>query len=127
MGLSNYLEKKLLDHTLGNGVFTPPTQWWASAHTADPTGTGGSESGMARVQIFDFTNSAGSAPTISNPAADVTYTNSTGSTVAVTHIGLWDAASGGNFLMYGPLSVSKNVVDTAELIIPAADFDCTMD
>ena len=35
--MSDYLERKLLDHTLGTAAYTHPSQAYLALHTADPT------------------------------------------------------------------------------------------
>jgi hypothetical protein len=68
------------------------TSHWTSLHTADPGTTGASEyAGVTRQQYPAGTPSAGS---ISNTAI-MTFTTS-GAT-PVTHVGKWDAATGGNY------------------------------
>lgn len=126
MPFSTYLEQKLLSHFLGIAAFTAPAARYASAHTANPGGTGASESGMARQALTFSTAPSGSAPAIANPTAAVVFTNSTGSTITVTHVGMWDAATGGNFLCYGQLSSSQSVPASATLTIAATDYDVTL-
>ena len=104
MSASNYLENKILDHTLGTTTYTKPTVK-ISLHTADPTeaGTGTEASGgsYARQAAVFGSASAGSA---SNTAL-IQFTNMP--TGTFTHFGIWDATTSGNMLYYGPLTVSK--------------------
>ena len=47
--MSNYLEEKLLDHTLGTSAYTHPSTVYLALHTADPTDAGsGAEVDVAR-------------------------------------------------------------------------------
>lgn len=128
MSLSTYLQQALQDHYLGVADFTAPTAWHASAHTADPGETGANESAdIAREQVSSFTAASSASPSVSNPGADVVYTNSGSSGVAVSHLGLWDSSSGGNFLAGGAMSSTVTVAAGDTLTIPAADFDVTLD
>ena len=38
--MSNYLEEKLLDHTLGTSAYTTPSTVYLALHTAVPTDAG---------------------------------------------------------------------------------------
>ena len=117
--ISDYLANKILNKALRNADFSVVTPY-VSAHTADPGGTGASEGvggSYARVAgTFDAPSSRATANTDiidfeGMPAA------------TITHVGVWDAASGGNFLFGGPLAVAKttNAGDTFRL--PSGDLD----
>jgi hypothetical protein len=90
-----------------SGVFaattpTPSTTaYWMSLHTGDPGTTGASEyAGVTRLQYPAGTASGGA---ISNTSA-LTFTTS-GAT-AVTHIGIWDAVTAGNFVIGAALATT---------------------
>jgi len=114
---------------------TPPANLYVSLHTADPAQTGANEvttaagsgwvgyarvtaaagtAGTAAGAVFGGGGVAGAAPTgtttrsISNSAA-LTFPASGGTSgsVTVTHFGLWDAATGGNWIRGGALSASQ--------------------
>ena len=94
---SDYLENKLCDATLRNTSFAVTTVY-LSLHTAAPGETGANEvvgAGYARQAV------AWGAPTngVGTNSGTVTVPVPTsGGPFAVTHVGLWDAVSGGNFL-----------------------------
>lgn len=104
---SNYLENEILDHILrgAGGAWTAPTTLYLALHTADPTdaGSGAEVSGgsYARQAITFGAASGGSAASSNAPS----FTGMPAATV--THIGIWDASSGGNLLFYGALSSSR--------------------
>ncbi|WP_058602327.1 phage tail fiber protein [Aureimonas ureilytica] len=110
--MTNYLEKKLLDHTLGKAAYTMPTNVYLALFTADPGETGSlsaevSAGGYARYGITPGMAAAdASAGTSSNTAA-VTFGPASADWGTITHIAVMDAASGGNMLLYGALAVSK--------------------
>jgi hypothetical protein len=88
-----------------SGVFatttpTPSTTgYWMSLHTGDPGTTGASEyAGVTRQQFPAGTASGGA---LSNTS---TMNYSTSGASPVTHIGIWDAATGGNYVIGAALS-----------------------
>ncbi len=123
MSISNYAEVLILDKFLRNVDFTITTVY-VSLHTADPGETGASEvSGGSYARQACAFDAAASGAT-ANSALE---TFSSMPAVTVTHAGLWDAASSGNFLMGGALATSKvlNSGDTFEIAI--GDLDVTLD
>lgn len=108
-----------------SGVFaaatpTPSaTSYWMSLHTGDPGTTGASEySGVTRLQFPAGTATGG---TVSNTTA-LTFTTS-GAT-AVTHIGIWDAATAGNYVIGAPLGSSVTAT-SVQFAIGAAQFSAS--
>lgn len=127
MSASNYLELELLDHVLGGADYSRPATVYISLHTADPGETGASEvassNGYARAS---FTNNATNWPAASggsksNGTAITFGTPSGAGWGTVTHFGIWDASSTGNFLFGGALATSKaiNSGDTVSFAISA--------
>jgi hypothetical protein len=124
--LSNYAENKLLDHLLGTVAFTMPTQVHLALYTSDPTdadsGTEVSGGSYAR-QAVDFDAASGGATDLT---ADVTFPQASANWGTITHVGLRDAATGGNLLMHGALAASK-VIDSGDTFrIAAADLDVAL-
>jgi hypothetical protein len=123
MSISNYVENELLDAVFNNGSFAV-AQPYISLHTADPSETGASEvsGGSYARQSGSFTAASGGAV---ETDADIEFTSMPA--VTVTHVGVWDAASGGNFLWGGALSASKQVNAGDTFQIPSGDLDVTLD
>lgn len=123
--MSNYLENEILDHILGTGSFTMPSQVYLGLAVGslgeDGSGTELSGSGYTRKSI-DF--DAASGATTDN-SADVTFSAATGSWGTVAHFGLFDAASSGNLLIYGAFSASKTITTGDILRISAGSLDIT--
>jgi len=123
MSLSNYLEGKILDHIFSEASYTAPT-WYVALFTSDPgeTGASGEVSGdsYARVALGETTRTDHQ---VTNDAA-VSFPQATGSWGTVTHFGLFDAASEGNFLWGGELITPKAVSsgDTAQFDIGEITF-----
>lgn len=132
MSASNFLEDEILDHILGNAAYTAPATVYISLHTGDPGETGASEVASSNnYSRASFTNNATNWPAASGGAkangVAVTMPTPSGSWGTVTHFGIWDAATTGNFLFGGALAVSKaiNSGDTVQFGI--GDIDVTAD
>lgn len=126
--LSDYAEKLLLDWMMTSGSATRPTAWYVALYTAAPSDSGGgtevSTGGYARKSVtFDAATSPGG--TTSN-SADVSFTAVGGNYGTVTHMGIFDASTGGNLLWHGVLSASKTVEDGDTITFSAGNIDLTM-
>jgi len=123
--LSDYLENEILDHILGTGAYTMPTNVYVGLSTGsfndDNSGTELSGSGYTR-KVITF-NAAASA-TADNDAA-VEFPAATGSWGTVSHFGLFDASSSGNLLVHGAFTTGKAIASGDILKIPAGDLDIT--
>ncbi len=128
MSFSNYLETEILDHVFAGAAYTAPTTLYLALFTAAPGETGGgtevSTSGTAYArQTVAFTTTGN---TTSNNAA-VEYPTATASFGTVTHVGVFDASTGGNLMAYAALSSSKTI-DTGDVFrVPTGDLDITLD
>ncbi|HEX7123224.1 MAG TPA: hypothetical protein VF178_12685 [Gemmatimonadaceae bacterium] len=103
MSISAYLEDRILDKVLRGVDFTVAAVY-VSLHSADPGETGANEAsgaGYAR-QAVTF---AAAADGTSASNAVVEFSDMPAGTW--THVGLWDAPTGGNFLWGGPLTEPK--------------------
>lgn len=126
--LTDYAENKLLDHLLGTAAYTMPTQVYLALFTAassqeTPTVTEVSTGGYAR-EAIDFSAAASGATSNSGV---VSFTASGGNFGDVTHIGLSDDPTAGNWLMVGALTSPKTVNDGDTLQFAAGDVDVSMD
>ena len=126
MSFSNYLETKVLDHVFGATAYTAPSTLYVALYTAAPSDTGGgtevSGTGYAR-QTATFTTSGA---TTSNDAA-IEFPTAGSNWGTVTHVGVFDASTAGNLLVYGTLAVSKLVESGDVFRIPAGDLDISLD
>lgn len=137
--LSDYLEETLLNFLLRGAAFTPPDPVYISLHTADPTDAGGSEvdgtdwTNYARVAVqtdsvnteWNAAASEGGGGYLSDNANDVDFGTAsvTGTQADVTHVGIYDAASGGNLLFHAALATSKPITDGDPVKFPAGQLD----
>jgi hypothetical protein len=78
--------------------------------------------GYAR-QSATFTVSGNTA---SNSGA-IEYPTATAGYGTVSHVGVFDASSGGNLIAYAALTTSKTIETGDVLRIPAGDLDITLD
>ncbi len=122
--ISDYLENELLDHVLGTGAFAVPTDIYLSLHTTPCTdaapGTEVATGSYARTVMNAW--DAGASRATENTNA-ITFPQATASWGTVTHVGIYDAVTGGNYLGWSDLTVSRAIGngDTAEFA--AGDID----
>jgi hypothetical protein len=124
MSFSNYLETKVLGHVFGGTAYTQPTKYIALYSSAPGEAGGGTEisgTGYAR-ETAAFTVTGDTASNTS--AIEFATAGSTWGTI--THIGVMDAASGGNLLAYGSLTASKTIASGDVFRIPTGDLDITL-
>ncbi len=125
MSFTNFLETEILDHVFAGAAYTAPSQHYLGLFTSAPGETGGgtelSGSAYARQQI-NFTTSG---DTTSNNAA-VEFPTATGSWGTVTHVGVFDASTSGNLMVYATLTASKTVASGDVFRVPSGDLDITL-
>jgi hypothetical protein len=123
--MTNYLENKLVDHLFRGQTLTAPSSLHVSLHTANPGETGASElpatGGYARAAVTSSlanwagTQSAGSTAASSGTGGQtsnndvISFPTPSADWGTVTHFAVWDAASDGNPLLYGALSIAKTI------------------
>ena len=122
---TDYLENKIIDWFFRGQTYTPPATLYFGLLTANANDAGTftevSGGSYARVGItaslanFAGTQSAGSTVassgtggTTSNNVA-ITFPTPTANWGVITGMGIWDAVSGGNLLIYSALTTSKTV------------------
>ena len=128
MSFSNSTETLVLNWLLTGGTATRPTAWYLALYTAAPGEAGGGTevttvgTAYAR-QSAAFTVSGNTA---SNTSA-IEFPTATASYGTVSHVGVFDAVTGGNLIAYAALTTSK-VIDTGDVLrVPAGDLDITLD
>ena len=125
MNATNFLENGWIDHLFRTASFPKPTALWVALFTGAPGDAGGgvevTGGGYARVNHPPLnTNwtatqggtagpSTGTAGTTSNAAA-VTYPAPTADWRTVTHCALFDAPTGGNPIVWGPLTSPRDIL-----------------
>lgn len=123
MAISAYLRLKLLDLVFNNTSYGPLASWYASTHTGDPGTTGASESTGGSYARQSGSVGAASSGTVTSDA-DLVWTNMPASTV--THVGIWDASTTGNFLWGGALTASKTLNSGDTFRINSGQLTCSL-
>lgn len=119
---SDYLEEKIIETTLRGAVMPAPSNIYIALFTADPSdaNTTANEVQVANWPAYARQSAAqgGAIATgwtaasngVSSNAKIVSFpANNGASPVAVTHLALYDALSGGNMLYHAPLVSSKTL------------------
>lgn len=123
--LSNYLENKLIDHFLGTTTFTKPSAVYVALFTVAPNDAGGGTEvtgGSYARQTATFTAAASGA---TSNDANIDFVNMPAAiTVA---IGIFDALTSGNLLLWGTLTANKTTDAGDTLRIATGDLDISID
>jgi len=123
--ISDYLENKLLDHFLGTTAYTMPATIYVGLYTAAPSDAGGGTQvtgGSYARQTSTFTAASGGA---TSNTANIDFTNMPACTVVA--IGVFDALTSGNLLVWGTLTANKTLDAGDTLRISAGDLDISID
>lgn len=127
-GMSDYLEVKINDAVFNATAFSV-AQVYVSLHTGDPgDATGVSEitdSGYIR-KAASFGTAHATNGTCANDAEVLFNALADVATLNISHFGLWDAASGGNYLGSGAVAVPKNFSQNDVPRFPIASLVSTM-
>ena len=118
--LSTFARNLLLNWLLTAGVVTRPTAWHVSLHVGDPGKTGANELVVGTDADYVRKSATFGTATVETSAitAGLTWTADVAATTyIVTHIGVWDAATAGNFIIGGALAVPETVVASGSLVL----------
>ena len=137
MALSDYKEKKLLDHANNVAAWTAPTTQYLALFKSNPGETGSGtevsatvdDTAYARQSIAFAAATLGSGISLtSNAQTFATVVYGTGATAyTVTHIAIFDAATSGNLLDYGPLNASISRVVGKTLVFDIGAVSSALD
>jgi hypothetical protein len=123
--LSDYLENKLIDHFLGTTTFTKPAAVYVGLYSVAPSDAGGGteiSGGSYARQSAAF--SASSSGATSN-SVNIDFTGMPA--VTVVAIGIHDASTAGNLLLWGTLTTNKTTDAGDTLRIATGDLDISID
>jgi len=140
--LSDYLENQIIDHIFRTASFTKPTALHVALFTAAPSDSGGGTEvtggSYARVNLAPLdtnwnatqggtTGASSGTLGLTDNAVDITFAVPTANWGTITHVGIFDATTGGNLLFHGALGTSKTVNngDPAPKFV-AGDLDITL-
>ena len=125
---NNFSINSILDAVFKEAAI-PWTNIYLSLHTADPGTTGASEAAQAGYARIDVTAAfaPAAAGAIENDVLIGPFTTDGGeATVSVTHFGIWDAASAGNFIFGGAFTAAANFGPADQINIPANELDISV-
>lgn len=119
---SDYTEANIIETTLRGAAFPVPTKTYIALFTADPTDANvtANEVQTASMPAYARVDAAlgaaistgwtASANGVSSNAKVLTFPANNGAgQIVVTHVGIYDALSGGNLLYHAPLVASKTL------------------
>lgn len=118
MGFASMLKNRLVTYVAGGGTALTPVPMYLALYNGDPEGTGIQV--HTRVEVSSKMGTA-SGGQISN-ASEIAWPRTTVALGVVTHVALFDAASGGTLFGSGqlsqPVTIGANVTPT----IPVGAF-----
>lgn len=139
--MSDFLENKLIDQLFRGQAAPTTTTLYVGLLTAAPSDSGGGTEATggsyARVAVTSSlanwagTQSAGSTVASSGTGGQtsnntaITFPTPSATWGTVTHFGIYDAASGGNLLFWGALTISKTINQADTVTFPAASLSIT--
>lgn len=139
--MSDFLENSLVDQIFRGQTAPTTSTLYIGLYTAAPSDTGGgtelSGSGYARVSVTSSlanwagtqstgstTASSGTGGATSNNAA-ITFPEPTSGWGQVQAFGVFDAATGGNLLFHGSLTINKTINEGDTVTFPAGSLVVT--
>ena len=133
--LSQYLEYKLMDHSLGTTTYTKPTTVYialflSSSGLEQNCSTNFSEcTGGAYARQSATFNACNTSTGATDNAADITFPTATnGNWGTITHLAVCDSSTTNylNVLWWGALTASKTVASGDTFKINSGDLDLTL-
>ena len=125
-GKSLYLESKLLDHALGGGDYARPATVYVGLFITMPTdgGVGGVEpitGGYVRIAVTNnATNWPAAVDGVKHNGIAITWAAFSAPMPTFLGAGIWDAATAGNLLYWGPFTTPRTVLAGETFEIPLA-------
>ncbi|KIL35174.1 hypothetical protein SD71_16250 [Cohnella kolymensis] len=114
MNISNFLATALLNQVFRNIDYARPNTVFLALYTSDPTvvDTGAEVEGGAYARqpiTFSAPSVANGKETIRNNA-EIVFPIASADWGTVTHLGIRDAANGGNLLYFGPWTAARTIL-----------------
>jgi hypothetical protein len=111
VAMTSYLQKALLDHSLGLAAFSMPTTVYCSLHTGSPGEAGSlafevslSGAGYSRISVTSKMTATDSVTGVSSNNVAVPFGPALADWGTISYVAISDAATAGNMLLYGPLT-----------------------
>lgn len=127
-GLTEFAQRKLLDHVFGGPTYTPAGTVYLGLGTSifGESLTEWDESSYARqAAAFDAAGLV-TAGVTQNSDAETFTSNVLDGSATLNSFGVWDDATAGNLLVVGPLSTSRTVQNGDTALIPDSGFTVTL-
>jgi hypothetical protein len=130
IALSDYTEAKLINHLFRTDSWTKTSTLYFALLTATPSDTGGgtevSGGNYARVSVTPSDSNFTVTDNVVTNATTITFPTPNAAWGTVTHIGIYDAATSGNLLLWADLVAAKSIgaTDTAPFF-DVGSFVCT--
>jgi len=111
---NDFLELEVLDHVFSAATYTAPATLYVALYTVTPSDTGGGTEvtggSYARVAVTNnATNFPAAAAGAKANGTAITFPAPTANWGVVTHFAIYNAATVGNELFWGALTVSKTI------------------
>lgn len=125
---SDYLENKLLDHSLATTAYTAPAGVYVGLHTGSPlddaSGANEISGGSYARQSATFSAASGGSASTS---ATITFPAATANWGTISHIAIYDASSAGNMLFHGAVTTSKTIESGDTFQISSGNLSISLD
>ena len=134
VAMTNYLEEKLLEHTLLNLPWTSPDTVYLGLFTADPgeaaeTTNEVDAAEYTREQI-DFSNvNVGTGEDDSSfvlNTDDIEFPQAQSEWGKITHVMIFDSVTDGNGLFYGEVEIAKTITEDDFIRFPANELEISL-
>lgn len=130
MPASTTIDNAVLNHLFGKSTWTAPAGVYLGLSSTTPTKSGtnvtepsGGNYSRRQLLAAELDAASGSANTNNVELAFAPATADWLAAADLTHIVMYDASSGGNFLGFGALAVAQKVRSGDTFRIPVGDFD----
>jgi hypothetical protein len=130
--MTDYLEGEIIKHIFRTGSFTKPTVLAVGLFTAAPSDAGGGTEvtggsyARATLNPLDANWAAPSSGNgVTSNSSTITFATPSANWGSVTHFAVFDAASAGNMLFWGSLTVSKTINSGDTVTFPAGSLTFT--
>ncbi len=126
--MSDYLEERILNHTLAGVPYAPPATRYVSLHLANPGETGAPTQEVVGGQYQRALAQFAAASTTGATSNSNTLAFAGMPAATVTHVGIYDGpAAGSNLLYYGALTAPVAVTAGGTFVINAGGLTVTLD
>ena len=123
--MSDYLENKIVDHIFRNRAYAVPATIYVALFTAAPSDSGGgtevtggayarvlvgpSDTAWAATQGGTPASASSGTGGLTDNGSVITFATPTANWGSITHMGIFDALTAGNLLLWGALTTAKTV------------------